>query len=90
MLCVAKRAVRRASPEGEPLSNPKNPKELLRTLATPELLACLDTLFPDRLPQTVVDGPTLGRLLGQRDVVNCIKAALDEVAKKQLQGRILS
>jgi hypothetical protein len=76
-------------PVGEPLSNSKNPKELLRSLATPELLACLDDLFPDRLPQTMVDLPTLGRLLGQRDVVNCIKAALEEVAKRQLQGSII-
>ena len=64
------------------MTQPKSQKEVLRTLVSPELVSCLQALFPDRLPTDVVPQEAFARLIGTQDVIRCLKAALDEQAKK--------
>ena len=70
-----------SQPQRVPL---KTSKELLRTLSSQELVDCLQSLFPDRLPHVVVDASSLGRLIGQQEVIRCIRQALEEQTKYSL------
>ena len=67
-----------SQPKGEPR---RSSKELLRTLSSQELVDCLQALFPDRLPMVVVDQSSLGRLIGQQEVIRCIRQAIEEGSK---------
>jgi hypothetical protein len=71
-----------SQPEGRPPRVPlKTSRELLRTLTSQDLVDCLQSLFPDRLPHVVVDPSTLGRLIGHQEVIRCIRQSLEEQSK---------
>lgn len=51
-----------------------------------DLINALETDFPNKLPQNYVDEFELGKLLGQQEVINKLKAEKEFIEKESEEG----